>query len=176
MDMARWSRSDLKRPGTALGVAVSFVFAVALATSAACNIHELAHAVTGTVLGWEVERVNLCLPAGGSVEYAFVGDWAGNLQGYAGGLVAAAVLVAIYVFVFARPERPLVSPNWWAAGLGLVVPVGPQLTMGLLEGAVSPGEDYTIRYSTAIPILVALSMVVVVIAYVWRWRAVGKPS
>lgn len=58
MDMARWSRSDLKRPGTALGVAMSFVFAVALATAAACNIHEMAHAVTGSVLGWEVERVN----------------------------------------------------------------------------------------------------------------------
>lgn len=95
-----------------------------------------------------------------------MGDWAGNVQGHASGLVAAAVLVAIYVFVFARPERPLVSPNWGC----------PQLTIGLLEGAVRPGENYTIRYSTAIPILVALSMAVVVIAYVWRWRAVGRPS
>ena len=127
------------------------------------------------MLGWEVERVNPCLPAGGSVEYAFVGDWAGNVQGYAGGLVAAATLIAIYVVVFARPGRPLVSPNWWAAGLGLVMPIGPQLTIGLLEGAVSPGEDYTIRYSTTIPTLVALSVALVVIAYVWRWRVVGKP-
>lgn len=105
-----------------------------VATVAACNVHELSHAAVATLLGWQVDRLNLCLPAGGSVEYAHVGAWFGNLQGYAGGLLAAALLVGVYFVVFARRERPLAGPKWWAAGLGMVLPVGPQVVNGLLEG------------------------------------------
>lgn len=36
------------------------------------NTHEIARAVTGTLLGSEVERVSLCLRAGDGVEFAFL--------------------------------------------------------------------------------------------------------
>jgi hypothetical protein len=171
-----WSRSDLKRPGPLLAAIAAFVVTAPLATVVACNVHELGHAAVATMLGWEVERIYLCRPAGGSVVYAHVGTWAGNAQGYAGGFAAAGLLVGTYLVAIARPARPLGGPGWWFAGLGLILPVGPQVVLGVLEGAVQPGEDYTERYATVIQPLVFAAMAVGVAAYTWRWRAVWKQS
>lgn len=169
-----WSSSDLRRPGASLVALVVLVLVTAIATITACNVHEIAHAATATLLGWEVEQVHLCLPGSGSVEYSVVGNWAGNLQGYAGGLVAAVFLLVTYTVVIDKREKPLTSPNWWAAGLGMLLPVGPQIGIGLLEGLVRPGEDYTARYAGVIVPLVVMSMAVVMCVYVWRWRAVWR--
>lgn len=157
--------------------ALTTVAAVLVATTtvtvfAACNVHELGHAAVGTLLGWEVERVRLCLPAGGSVTYASVGTWAGGLQGWAGGLIAAAILVAVEWAAVWRPARPGRSPVWWAVGLGILLPVGPQLVIATLEGVAGPGEDYTAALAAG-PVPVAATMVVVVgatvVLYVRRW-------
>lgn len=167
-----WGPSDLKRPVIALGVIVSFSITLSIAIVASCNVHELGHAVVATLLGWEVDRISLCLPSGGGVEYAAIGTWAGNLQGYAGGFIAAAFLGAIYIVVFERPARPLGSPAWWAAGLGVVLPIGPQIVVGLVEGLAGPGQDYTVRYASVLPMLVFVALLLVAFTYVWRWRAV----
>ena len=95
-----------------------------------------------------------------------------NLEGYAGGFLAARFLVGVYLLVFARGARPLQTPAWWAAGLATVIPIGPQIVNGLLEGIISPGEDYTVRYGSVLPPLVVMAGVAVVFAYLWRWRAV----
>jgi biotin transporter BioY len=147
-----------------------------VALNVSCNVHELAHALVGSALGWEVERVNLCLAGGGSVQYSSVGLWAGNTQGYAGGFVAAAFLAGMYYLVFARSSRPLRGPAWWGAGLGVVLCIGPQIVLGFLEGTRGPGEDYTtliasapVRYGT----ILILSMLAGAAVYVWRWRPDG---
>lgn len=171
-----WSRSDLKRPGPFLAAIAGFVITAPVATVIACNVHEIGHGAVATLLGWEVERIDLCLPTGGRVVYAHVGTWAGNAQGYAGGLIAAAFLVGVYLLAFARTARPLRGPGWWFAGLGLVLPVGPQIANGVLEGAVGPGEDYTQLYALVLPPLVGVAMVAGATWYAWRWRVVWKRS
>lgn len=140
----------------------------------ACNTHELGHVAAALPLGWEVETVHWCLPSGGGVEYSYVGVWAGNLQGYAGGLVGAAVLSAIYVLFIAKQARPLRSPEWWLGGLGIVLWIGPQLVISFLEGGAGPNEDYVELFerSDAYVALVVISVLLVGAAYVWRWRRV----
>ena len=152
------------------------VITAPVATVFACNVHEVGHGAVATLLGWEVERIDLCLPTGGRVVYAQVGTWVGNAQGFAGGLIAAAFLVGFYLLGFARTARPLRGPGWWFAGLGLVLPVGPQVVNGVLEGAVGPGEDYTQRYASVLPPLVFFAMVAGAAWYAWRWRVVWKSS
>lgn len=150
------------------------MIAAPLALVASCNVHELSHAAVGSLLGWEVERVNLCLPAGGSVQYASIGVWAGNAQGYAGGVAAAVFLSAVYVFVFSRPSRPLRRSIWWGAGIGVVMWVGPQLVVGVLEGRSGPGEDYTALIASSPGLYVTLivfAMAIGVAFYCIRWRA-----
>lgn len=145
---------------------------VALVVS--CNVHELSHALVGSALGWEVERVDLCLPGGGSVQYSSVGLWAGNAQGFAGGFAAAAVLVILYYLVFARSSQPLRSPVWWGSGLGVVLWIGPQILLGFLEGMNGPGEDYTALIGSApflYGALIVLSVGACTAVYAWRWRA-----
>lgn len=152
----------------------SLVATAVVATVAACNIHEIGHAVVATMLGWEVDRIEFCLPAGGGVVYSHVGRWAGNLQGYAGGFIAAIALLVAYRFIFAREARPLAGFGWWFAGLGLVLPIGPQIAVGILEGAVGPGEDYTLKYAGLISILVVVGYIAAAVVYSRRWRAVWR--
>jgi hypothetical protein len=171
-----WSRSDLKRTGPLLSAIAAFVITAPMATVIACNFHEIGHGAVATILGWEVERIDLCLPTGGRVVYAHVGTWAGNAQGYAGGLIAAAALVGVYLLAFHRKARPSRGPGWWFAGLGLVLPVGPQVVNGVLEGAVGQGEDYTQQYASLLPPLVVIAMAAGAIWYAWRWRVVWRSA
>ena len=173
---AAWLPADLKRPGPLLVAITGFVVAAPVAMVMACNVHEVGHGAVATTLGWEVERIDLCLPTGGSVVYARVGTWAGNIQGYAGGFLAAVFLVGVYLLALHRDAKPLRGPGWWFAGLGLVLPVGPQLVNGILEGAVRPGEDYTQLHASALPPLVIAATVATAMIYVWRWRVVWERS
>ena len=177
IESANWSGVDLKRPLTAIGAMAAFVGAGSVSILASCNVHELGHGVVATALGWRVERVNLCLPGGGSVEYSHVGTWAGNAQGYAGGVAAALFLFALYAILFSRRKLPLRGPLWWAAGLATVFFIGPQLLIAMLEGVAGPGEDYTERITESpgvfMPLLVG-SALLVAAAYTWRWRSVWR--
>jgi hypothetical protein len=174
---AQWRRNHLMRLPTAIGALATFVGVGFISQVASCNIHELGHGIVATALGWRVQRINLCLPDGGAVEYAHVGTWVGNAQGYAGGVAAALFLFSLYVVVFSKRRLPLRSPFWWAAGFATVVLIGPQLLIAVLEGAAGPGEDYTERFSTSpevfVPLLV-VSALVAAAAYTWRWRSVWR--
>jgi len=169
-----WHRRDLRRPSTLLAAIVAFCLSAPAAIVVSCNVHEIGHALVATPLGWEVERINLCLPFGGSVEYARIGTWAGNLQGYAGGFIAAAFLMSFYAFALARPRRPLRGPTWWAAGLGIVIWVGPQMLIGILEGVAAPGHSYAddFRDAPALYGLVVVSVLSGALFHVWLWRSV----
>ena len=169
-----WHRRDLRRPSTLLAAIVAFCLSAPAAIVVSCNVHEIGHALVATPLGWEVERINLCLPFGGSVEYARIGTWAGNLQGYAGGFIAAAFLTSFYAFALARPRRPLRGPTWWAAGLGIVIWVGPQMLIGILEGVAAPGHSYAddFRDAPALYGLVVVSVLSGALFHVWLWRSV----
>jgi hypothetical protein len=173
-DLATWTVADLRRPLIALGALVAFGGAGFVSLVAACNVHELGHAVVATALGWRVERVNLCLSEGGSVEYSYVGAWGGNAQGYAGGIAAAVFLFAVYVVVFARRGLPLRRPSWWAAGLATVIFIGPQLVIAAMEGTAGPGDDYTEQFRESpavfVPILVVSALLSSAV-YTRRWRS-----
>lgn len=174
---SRWDRSDLTRLWPLLSLVVSLAVAAVTASTTSCNAHEVGHVIVGTAVGWEVERINLCLPAAGSVDYSDASPWAGNVQGYAGGLVATGFLVAVYSAMIARRRRPLQSPAWWAAGLGLVAPIGGQLVVAGMEGSAGPGEDYRELFQDLPHVfypLLLLSSIAVVSLYVWRWRAVWQ--
>lgn len=174
---ADWTGAALRRPLITMGAMVAFAGAGFASLVASCNVHEFGHAAVATVLGWRVERINLCLPRAGSVEYSHVGTWAGNIQGYAGGFAAALFLFVLYKLVFSGRSLPLRSPVWWAAGLGAVVFIGPQLLIAVLEGLAGPGEDYTegFRESPAVfvPLLVSSSLLGAAV-YTWRWRSVWR--
>jgi len=66
-----------------------------------------------------------------------------------------------------------VNPAWWGAGLGVVLWIGPQLVIGVLEGNSTPGEDYTVLIASS-PFryiaIIALSVVAATAVYTWRWR------
>lgn len=135
---SRWTLGQLKNPKILVTVLLVFPASLFASQLVACNVHELAHAVVATSLGWEVDTIQLCAPGSGSVTYAHVGTWAANLQGYAGGAIAAALLYLVYSRLIAKPSRPLRSPWWWAAGLGIVFWIGPQLVIAVMEGPPVP--------------------------------------
>ncbi len=171
---SRWRASKLRRPLVLLAAVGALLAAGVAAQLVGCNAHEIGHAAVGSLVGWEVEQVRLCLPAGGGVDYGDVPRWAGNVQGYAGGLTAAVALWALYSRGIRRYQRPLRSPLWWAAGLAIALFIGPQLVLSLVEGSAGPGEDYTRRfdeqrevYATAI----AASALAGGALHWWRWRA-----
>jgi hypothetical protein len=171
-----WDRSRLRNPATLLAFLATFAATVFLAQVSGCNVHELGHALVGSLVGWEVEMVNFCAPAGGSVIYSRVGNWVGNVHGYAGGLSAALFLFGAYVLIFARRSLPRRSPVWWAAGLGTVVWIGPQLVIAVMEGTAGPGDDYTElfwEHPLVFVTLVILAGVVGAVVYFFRWRRIN---
>lgn len=169
-----WARADLRNPVRVLAVLLALVASTIASQFVACNAHELGHVVAALPLGWEVETIHWCTPSGGGVEYSHVGVWAGNVQGYIGGLVGAAVLATIYILLIARRARPLRSPEWWFAGLGTVVWIGPQIVIALMEGSAGPNEDYTQLFdgSDIYGFFIVIASVLVGAGYAWRWRRV----
>jgi hypothetical protein len=63
---------------------------------------------------------------------------------------------------------------WWAAGLGVIVWVGVQIVIGVLEGGADPGHDYTddFRDAPALLLLVAAVILAGAFVHVWLWRSV----
>jgi hypothetical protein len=181
--LPEWRLHDLKRPMTLLVAAATLLVAGACTMVASCNVHEISHALVGTAVGWEVDRVLLC-PGGASVEYARTTDvwYADPLESFAGGFGAALVLIAVYRLVFIRRDRPLRGPAWWAAGLAVLAATGAQLVIGIAEGVISgiQGRDYThVLDDNRIVALSMLGTAMLVFAagHVWRWRVLwGSPS
>ena len=85
--------------------------------------------------------------------------------------MAAACLSVVYIFTFSRPSRPLRGSIWWGAGLGVVMWIGPQVVVGVLEGRSGPGQDYTAliasapgRYVTVIALAMAVGVALYCVA------------
>jgi hypothetical protein len=173
-----WTAGDLRRPGTLLAAVLGLLVSVPLSLNASCQAHEFGHALTGTALGWEVERIHLCLPTGGNVQYATTsgGGWADAAESYAGGITGALFLVAVYLLVFYVPKTPLRSPAWFGAGFGPVLWIGTQLAVAMVEGAIRD-HDYgqVLDANRALMLAVVLAtMVTGAAAHIWLWRSVWK--
>lgn len=159
-----------------MGVVATAAAVGALATVAGCNAHEVGHAVVGTAFGWEVDRIVPCLPGGGEVRYRSSLPRGDTVERWSGGLAGAVVLVAAYAGLVARRSRPLRSPLVWAAGLGLAMPVGPQLVIAALEGTSRAG-NYAETISGAPALwggVLVLAAAVGPVWHAWRWRAVFR--
>ena len=71
------------------------------------------------------------------------------------------------------------EPGWWGEGLGVVVWVGSQILLGLLEGGAGPGEDYTevIGSNSGLFLgLIGVAAVTGVAGYVRQWPVVWIAS
>ena len=167
------SPRDLRRPRVLISTAATLAAAVPATFVITCNVHELGHVLVAIALGWKVERLHLCLPVGGGVDYSHIGTWAGNAQGYAGGAIAVIFLLATYRLVVARRARPVRSPRWWALGFAIALLVGPQSVIAVVEGGASAGVDYTERFddNPALIGLIVVSMAIGAALHVWDWRA-----
>jgi hypothetical protein len=170
-----WVPADLKRATGLLAAVAAFSVSVPISFNASCQVHEIGHALVGTALGWTVDRVHLCLPAGGSVEYASTpgAAWVNTAESFAGGVVAAGFLALVYLLVFHRRRMPLRGPGWWAAGFGPALWIGPQLLVGVVEGT-NPDRDYTQVLDTKLPLtltVIAMAMLVGATGHVWLWRS-----
>ncbi len=172
MTERQWVWADLRRPMIAASALAAFVFTLPLAVVGSCNVHELGHAVAGTAVGWEVDRVVPCLPSGGHVRYRSSSAAGDGVESWAGGLAGALGLLLIYGLI-SRRERPARSPAVWACGLGLTFPVGIQLAIAGLEGTADMGDDYTDTVAAQpgilVPILL-LSALVGPAAHMLWWR------
>lgn len=173
-----WVIDDLRRPAGLLVAVAALAVSVSLSFNVSCQVHEIGHALVGTALGWTVDRVHLCLPAGGAVEYASTpgAAWVNTAESFAGAAVAAGFLALVYLLVFHRPRRPLRGPGWWAAGFGPAMMIGPQLIVGTVEGT-NPDRDYTQVLDANLPLALtvfALAMVAGAAGHVWLWRSVWK--
>ena len=161
-----------------LAAVAGLLVSVPLSLNASCQVHEIAHALTGTAFGWKVERVHLCQPTGGSVEYASTsgGRLADAAESYAGGVAGAIFLLAVYVLVFYVARTPLRSPAWYGAGFGPVLWIGTQLMVGLAEGSIRD-RDYG-QVLDANPALTVSFTVGTMLAgaavHIWLWRAVWR--
>jgi hypothetical protein len=61
-ELSAWYWRDLKQPLTLLAAIIAFAVSAPIALVISCNVHEIGHTLVATSLGWEVERINLCLP------------------------------------------------------------------------------------------------------------------
>jgi len=156
----------------------SSVVAAPLTLTLACNVHEIAHAVTGTLLGWRVARLNLCLFSGGGVEYASSTTRGDNLESAAGGVGAALILgLAWWLVVGRSADRH--QPLRWGVGAALAAWIGPQLLVAVLETAAPVGEAYGARIEDR-PVTFAGILAVTVLSSVgghaWLWRRSRRGS
>ncbi len=134
--MPRWQAGSeravsnlFSRIGRFLGVLLSFLAALIVSGVGGCNIHELGHLITGRIAGVPVEGVIWCTPGNGRVVFSYQEPaWVG----YAGGLLAAAVLVGVYMKVI-RPR--LAGSNGRAAGVAVLGTALSQLIVAFLEGS-----------------------------------------
>lgn len=173
---ARWSLADLVSPVLAVTVLLTIAISVPIATVVSCNAHEVGHALTGTAFGWEVARIVPCAPTGGEVIYRTSTIHGDALESVSGGVAGAFVLVLVYVVALHRGSLPLRVPIAWAFGLGLVVPVGPQVVIAILEGATREsnyGDTISAGAGIWIPVLL-ISATIGPIVHVWRWRDVFR--
>ncbi len=173
-----WSAADLKRPVGFLTAVAAFVVSVPLSYNASCQIHEIGHALVGSVLGWSVEQIHLCLPAGGAVEYAATpgGAWVNTVESFAGGVIAAGFLALVYLLVFSRPRTPLRGPGWWAAGFGPALAIGPQLVVAVVEGT-NPHRDYGAVLEANLALALAaltVTMAAGAAGHAWWWRSIWR--
>jgi len=173
-----WKLGDLKRPLALVVAAAAMLTSGAITIYASCSVHEISHALVGTAMGWEVDRVSLC-PGDAEVIYTHTTDtWYGRAEGFAGGFGAAVFIVAVYWLVFVRRDRPLRGPGWWAAGLGVLAGTGAQLVIGGVEGIAGVrGWDYTEMLDENrvvwLPVVGAM-MLAFAGVHVWRWREVWR--
>jgi hypothetical protein len=170
----------LKRPRSLLAFIAGLLVSVPLSLNASCHVHEIGHALTATALGWKVDRINLCLPAGGSVRYASTpgGNWVDVAESYAGGIVGAAFLVSLYLAAFFVPKTPLRGPAWFGAGFGPLLWIGPQIVVAIVEGNVR-SRDYgeLLEENPALSVsLVLLTMLTGGAVHLWLWRSLWRPG
>lgn len=177
-EVPAWTLADLRRPTVLASAIAVFLVSLALTQIASCNVHEISHALVGTAVGWEVDTISPC-PGGAEVVYVRTTDaWYARVEGFAGGLGAAAAVAAVYGLVFVRGRRPLRGPRWWAAGLAVLSTIGAQLVIGTVEGVAGiRGWDYTEtldeRRVVWIPV-VGSAMLAFGSLHAWRWRAVSR--
>jgi hypothetical protein len=135
--------------GRVIAAVLSFLAALIASGVGGCNIHELGHLITGRIAGVPIEGVIWCTPGNGRVVFAYQEPaWVG----YAGGLLAAAVLVGVYMTVI-RPR--LDDRNWRAAGVAVLGTALSQLIVALLEGS-DPQRYASLQDDTAGLIAVAV--------------------
>jgi hypothetical protein len=161
-----------------LAAVAGLLVSAPLSLNASCQVHEIGHALTGTAFGWEVERVHLCLPTGGSVEYASTsgGRWADAAESYAGGVAGAMFLLVVYVLVFYVARTPLRSPAWFGAGFGPMLWIGTQLMVGIAEGSIrdrSYGQVLSANPGLTLSFAVG-TMLAGAAVHIWLWRAVWR--
>lgn len=171
---ATWSLRDLARPVVAVAVVVTVTVSAPMAVMFSCNVHEVGHALTGTAFGWEVERVVPCAPTGGEVLYRTSTTRGDALESWSGGLTGGFVLIVIYFIALRRGSRPMRSPVAWAFGLGLLVPVGPQLVIAFLEGT-NRESSYADTISASAGVWVPAILISAAVGpawHLWRWREV----
>lgn len=173
-----WSWVDLKRPAVALTVVVAFALSAPAATIVSCNAHEVGHAVTGTLFGWKVDHISLCAPTGGEVHYRTSSSRGDAFESWAGGLTGALVLLLAHLLAIGPNARPLRSPVIWAIGLGVALPIGPQLAVAILEGTNrETSYSDTISENSAIWVpTILISAALGPACHLWRWRAVLRLS
>ena len=153
------------RIGRVLGALTSFLAALIAAGVGGCNVHELGHLITGRIAGVPIEGVIWCTPGNGRVVFAYQEPaWVG----YAGGLLAAAVLVGVHLTVI-RPR--LAGPNWRAAGVAILGTALSQLIVAFLEGS-DPARYATLQDNTVG--LVAVAVLPLVVAGIAQARYVRR--
>ncbi len=168
----QWMWADLRQPMIAATVLVAFALTLPLAVVGSCNVHELGHAVIGSAVGWEVDRVVPCLPSGGHVQYRASSAAGDAVESWTGGLAGALSLLLIYGLISGggRPVRSLIA---WACGLSLTFPMGIQLAIAGLEGTADVGDDYTDTIAAQPGIFVPLLLLCALAgpaAHTWWWR------
>lgn len=132
----------------AVGAVLSFVAALVVAGVGGCNVHEMGHLVTGRLAGVPVNDIFWCTPVSGRIAFAYQEPaWVG----YAGGLTAALVLLALY-WAVVLPR--LDSAYWWSAGVAMLGTAISQVIVGLFEGSDPVRYGETQANSAGLAVLV----------------------